>query len=437
MVINHTSGRIVLTPQFGFVACFIPQAVFALFYVQKWDLNLSFQTMFVLISGCTWFLIVSVLVYKLPRIKIKTAKRSKSGETSDSQGIFVERWKFVALLTFQLIVLGMLMRYILNLPGGSFSEKLYYRDYASKRVEGGLSGADMSTLLSVTRSFSYYSGFLTSYLIIHGFVYKNKKNRLLMSLCYMMSILSSLLLGQRFGVYSLIVAALVQWYFIRGRAYGWKKILSAKTLVKILIMVFLGIFAFVQLGSFIGKGGNISSSDYIALYLSAQLKNLDIYIRNGNFGSGVENWQTLYGWVNFFADVFGISSWKHFYDQPFYYYNGYALGNVATVFYWFLHDGGYFGVFVFTSIMAVISQMLFRHASANSRNDTIDMSVVIYSYLFYGIVFSFYSNRFFAALNPDFFKFLLSLYVLKWYFLQIRVRVKSHKKMITGETRNA
>ena len=438
LLANRTSGRVVLTPQFGFIACFIPQAIYALFYVKKWDLELSFNTMVVLIGGCSWFLAVSLLISSFFRRTHPNTYRSLFTSSSDNKEIRIERWKIIALLLFQIVVIALMLRYILSLPGGSFAEKLFFRDYTSKRVEGGLSGAgyDLPSYLSVSRAFSYYAGFVTSYLTIHGFVHKYKANRTFLIISYIMSVLSSLLLGQRFGVYSLVIATLVQWYFIRGKKSLWKKVLSPKLIGRVLIIMFLFILVFVQLGNFIGKGTRTTGSDYIAVYLSAQLKNLDLYVRNGIFGSGVDNWQTLYSWVNFFADTFGISAWKHFYDQPFYYINGYSLGNVSTVFYWFLHDGGYLGVFIFITLMAVISQAVYWRAIGSKKKYSIDLSLVIYSYLYYGIVFSFYSNRFFSALSPDFFKFLLSLYALRWYLTKLKLKVKGASKVSARGVQN-
>lgn len=424
LIANYTSGTILLTPQFGFIACFIPQAIYALFYVDKWDLQLSFNTFVVLILGCGSFLLVSIFMERLPGGKTKTRFGIDSVEANSNRQITIERWKIIALLLFQIVVVALMLRYIISLPGGSFAEKLLFRDYTSKRVEGGLSeaGLDLPSYLSVARAFSYYSGFITSYLLLHGIIYKYKANRGLLLVCFIMSILSSLLLGQRFGVYSLAVATLVQWYFIRGKKNNWGKVFSPKILGRVLVIMFMAMFLFVQLGNFIGKGTRTTGSDYIATYLAAQLKNLDTYVRAGNFGCGIENWQTLYAWVNWIADRFGISSWKHFYDQPFYRINGYSLGNVSTVFYWFLHDGSYIGVIIFSSLMAFISHLVFRRAAKDRKKNKIDLSLVVYSYLFYGIVFSFYSNRFYSALSPDFWKFLLSLYILRWYFTKVRIR---------------
>lgn len=443
LVANYTSERIVLSPQFGFIACFIPQAIYALFYVNKWDLSLSFSTMAVLVGGCTWFLIVSLAMSSLLRKTHSSSyvyypTNSSVNDNSYDVEIRIEKWKVIVLLLFQLVVVALMLRYIISLPGGSFAEKLFFRDYTSKRTEGGLSSAgyDLPSYLSIARAFSYYAGFVTSYLTLHGFVYKYKANRTFLITSYILSVMSSLLLGHRFGVYSLIVATLAQWYFIRGKKTSWRKVLSPKIIGRFIVILFLFMFAFVHLGNFIGKGTRTTGSDYIALYLSAQLKNLDIYVRNGTFGSGIDNWQTLYGWVNFFANTFGISSWEHFYDQPFYYHNGFALGNVSTIFYWFLHDGGYLGVFIFTTLMAIISQGVFWKAIGNRRKYSIDLSVVVYSYLFYGIVFSFYSNRFFSALNPDFLKLLLSIYALRWYFSKIKIKTRRNVKITAGGGRS-
>ena len=48
-----------MTPQFAFVVGFFVQAVFAIKYVEVWDLNLSSATMWVLGGGSILFVVVS------------------------------------------------------------------------------------------------------------------------------------------------------------------------------------------------------------------------------------------------------------------------------------------------------------------------------------------------------------------------------------------
>ena len=56
------SHRVLLTPQFGLIACFIPQAIYALFYVKAWDLDFSFETICVLFGGTAFFAFISILL---------------------------------------------------------------------------------------------------------------------------------------------------------------------------------------------------------------------------------------------------------------------------------------------------------------------------------------------------------------------------------------
>ena len=86
--------------------------------------------------------------------------------------------------------------------------------------------------------------------------------------------------------------------------------------------------------------------------------------------------------------------------------------------------------------MAVISQAVYWRAIGSKKKYSIDLSLVIYSYLYYGIVFSFYSNRFFSALSPDFFKFLLSLYALRWYLTKLKLKVKGASKVSARGVQN-
>ena len=63
----------------------------------------------------------------------------------------------------------------------------------------------------------------------------------------------------------------------------------------------------------------------LAIYLSGEIKNLDIFIRNGKFGADISKVQTLLGGVNFIGQTFHIDSIVHTSDIPFHYINGYSL----------------------------------------------------------------------------------------------------------------
>lgn len=51
-----TYKKTVIAPELIFASCFMPQIVYAVFYVEKWDLVLSSETVAVYIVGIFFFL---------------------------------------------------------------------------------------------------------------------------------------------------------------------------------------------------------------------------------------------------------------------------------------------------------------------------------------------------------------------------------------------
>ena len=73
--------------------------------------------------------------------------------------------------------------------------------------------------------------------------------------------------------------------------------------------------------------------------------------------------------------------------------NGKRVGNVATVFYDFYHDGGIWGVIILTAIMATISQLLYKRIKRQKYRNRM-FSTIVYSYVYWLVVRSLFANSF-------------------------------------------
>lgn len=416
------SKRVLLTPQFGFIGCFIPQAVYAIFYVKAWDLDFSSNTILVLFGGTLLFLVVSIMLQGFNSSSRKASRSSKQIAEIVKKKININRWKLIVLVVFQITVIVLYASYIMqNVSGLTLIEKISVLNSTNKF--GGVEATiKFPLILNLMYSFSTSSAYLLVYILLHGIIFKYKQHRMLLISSIMLSVLTYMLRGDRFPTIALLVATLVQAYFIFGRARNWENVLNYKFILRCILLAVVAISVFPIFGEFLGRNNNLSLGNYMAVYLSAQLKNLDIYIRRGTFGCDISNWQTLYSLINFIGRRFGISQWIYDFDQPFISLNGYNLGNVYTAFYWYLHDGGYVGVIIFIILFAVTSYFFFQRAAFGRQKQEINLNVILYSYLYYGIVFSFFSNRYFSALvSFDLVKMVLSWVLLRCFFTRIKL----------------
>ena len=217
---------------------------------------------------------------------------------------------------------------------------------------------------------------------------------------------------------------------------NWKKNISTKTYIKISIIAIVLIMTFQVSLEWIGRSSTETNlNDYIAKYLSAELKNLDIKISEGNMGfKKITEWSTLNAAFSKILSLFGISNARHYADASTYIeYHGIDLGNVYTIYYPFIIDLSYFGLFFFEGIMSFVCQLSFCKATHN-KFDThcLDLSKLIYAYILTMLFFSFFSNWFFNNVFSSGFIWCIITWLLFRYFLEtskIKIGFKIHKRI--------
>ena len=240
-------------------------------------------------------------------------------------------------------------------------------------------------------------------------------------------IINDSIFGARTGIAILGIATVVQYYFIRGKKVGWKQAISFKVLLKIIIAGFIFIGTFQTVAELMGRtlASNYTFMDYIAGYLSAELRNLNTFIQTGNFGATIESNQTLNGIIPLLAKIFGHPEWIHKLDLPFIIENGYNYGNVYTIFYAFIYDMGYIGVIVYIPLMAIFCSVLYKRVLKENIGGKISVNLIAYSYVYFTILFSFFSDKFYETiLNTKFIWTFASWVVLSWF---LTIKIKNRK----------
>ncbi len=422
-----TTKEVIISPQFGFTACFIPGIVYAFFYVNRWNLDLSFQTMKVIILGVTVFIITSVIAgrffrrfkFRLGNIRFHEKKYIKDECLSDS----IPAWKINTILILELLSLVMILIFLMRNFGSNIPAAIY-----SFRVRNrNITSSDYVTLpgfVRLLRRIALAAGMVIIYLFFNGIVYKSKKNRIAEIICIFLAFVNGLILGGRGEGIQLITTGLII-YFLMQRGVKGGISLRVSDTVKIFTLAIIIIASFAEIGSLLGRQMDfLNFSDYIAVYLSAELKNLDLFIRQGVFGTSFQKSQTMINVVNALGSLLGQPDWIHNLDNPYHYIGNIALGNVSTTFYAFMYDGGYIGVVGYTALFAAISQIIFQYSLKAQTKQKISLSVIIYSYVWYTIVFSFFSDKFYEIIFNTAFLWTLFSWILLLAFFNTRVSIK-------------
>ena len=412
IIITIFSRKAVISPQFGFTVCFLPGIIYSLAYIDKWDLRLSNATVGIFLTGTIVFVMISFLSEKFFSRILKRKRRHIKANIFRREKITVN--KIVVIIIFQFITLLLTIYFLKRNYGSNLSLAM-----AAFRRYSGISDdyVALPGIIKMFRRISLSAGFISIYIFVRGIVYKNKDNRKMTLISIAAALLNGLVLGARGDAIQLVCAGVIQFFLMHSIRNGNRKI-QIKSLLKVFSLVAIIILTFAEVGELMGRNMSfLKFGDYISVYLSAEIKNLDTFVRAGKFGAPFSDFQTNASISHLIAVITGNPSFEHKLTNPYRFVNGYSLGNVSTTFYGFLYDGGVFGVVIFTAIMAIICQYSFCVAIKSKPDQKIEMGIVIYSYIWYTIIFSFFSDKFYEMIfNTAFIWFVVGCYLVKILF---------------------
>lgn len=405
-----------MTPQFAFVVGFFVQAVFAIKYVEVWDLNLSSATMWVLGGGSILFVVVSFSTQWTRRFTVVINKKRENLGQNNSSALIKNRneskinsLKLFLFAAFQMVTIMLIIAFLRGLSGESLADAIYVFRYANTFTEDKIA---IPMIVKHMRNFCMASGYIWGYILVYDIIQKSGNNRMLLVVNIVLSGVCGVIFGSRTPLFSLLVAIVTQYLLLREKQTGKKRRLPFKYVMVCILGSIAALISFQNLGNLLGRNSTRSPMDYLAMYLSAEIKNLDTFIKAGRFGADITENQTFAVAINWLCGKIFPSDWSHELNLPFKYINGFSLGNVYTTYYSFLYDAGYVGVVIFVIFMAILSQKIYLKAirSSKVKNDWIDLNVLAYSYMYYTILFSFFSNKFYEEIfSPRF------LYYLVWW----------------------
>lgn len=385
--------NILITPETVFLFGFIAQLAYSLLYVNEWNLELSIDTIMVYIIGSFSFCFFSVIFRNM--LLYKSKKDLFEEKESNSHYIVISKTKLILAAIFQLFAIVMMSRTLIQMTKAKNLASAINL-YALLSKDRGFA---VSQFVGKLNLFSYLSGFVWMYYLIHSIVYKYKNNRILIVLNLVLSFISNMLTGSRGGVIQVIITGLFCYYMLWEEKNNWRKRISTKSFIKIISLAIMVLIFFSASLKWLGRSTSVTSTnDYIGIYLSAEIKNLDIKIRDGCIKyTSIENWKTLNKLFSKVSSIFGWNVEKYYADASTYImYNKKSLGNVYTIYYAFISDLGFFGLVFFGAIMAFVSQFIFAMALKKDKSIyTLNTYKLINAYILTMIFFSFFSNWFF------------------------------------------
>ena len=425
-----------LTPQLLFILSFLPGMVYAVFYVKRWGLDFDNRTLFTLIIGGVNFVLVSMLQqYFLKKTNKLKTRRNNEYKEDKNVIIPVRKMSLEVMIVIQSITVIWILVVLVIRFGTNISASIFYYRYA---YNTGSDYAQLGTMLSNLRYICQNAGYVWVYLFVHGIVFKYKDNRKKIILLLLLSFISEALCGARGNIIFILFAGTLDFYLLYEYKHSWKKHLSMKMIRRIVLIAFILLVSFQGFGNVIGRGSTEKNADSIAKYMSAEYKNLDSYIRNGETAKDISDVLTLR------KPLVQISKYisTEMVDENYYQYggglgfqsvDGFNLGNVYSAYYSYYHDGKFLGVIIFTGIMAMTLQILFWKALGDIQrwsSQKITISIILFSLGCTACVFSFFAERFFdyiydlALLKRVIIFYIVSSYTVNGFKNKIVIKKK-------------
>lgn len=396
------SPGVLITFSFLFSSCW------ALAYTKAWSLEPSVQTILVIILGVFEFVVVTFVISQV-----------MDNSIIKNKGLYwvdVSKLKLVLVLLIEILITLIAISSIKRVTGVSnISDAIYVYRRTSLFSTHGFA---LPKMVYIGHYFCNAAGYFFGYILIKKLILLKKMDWLCIAVV-VVSGYESTLYGSRTGLFMLLFGLVAYWYLLK-RIYVGRQ-LKIKT--KYYIMGAFGLTAFLatfkQLAILLGREVSASAFDYLAIYLGAEIKNLDIFISQNRFPitTDIAHSQTFIFLSSFLAKLFGKPFVSYKLDLPFQSVNGFNLGNVYTMFYQFLYDMGYAGVFIFTLLMAVIVQIIYSKAKAFRDNGKVSYSILLYGYIVNTFVLAFFSDKFYELVaNSSFFYIVLFWVALNTLF---------------------
>lgn len=427
IVAYYVNRKALSCPAILYISPFLIMTIVAIGMRKLWDFHIDDVTVWVITIGLLSFYLGTFFSNK---VRIKIRRGIKKIQINPIDGFDI--WKGILLLIINIVTvmwkLKLIRSFSVNHGGGStFSAALGYYNYI-KKIETGIT-ITFPKILDYMLQLIDAVGFIWACLFAHVIVYGNRRKGVkeIVVLNFFLSIIGGLSSGGRGAAIKYLIAFIIAFVFLYNQKTGWKNRIPVKYMLGIFALGVITCILFLYVATFIGRNEIVNVQRYITNYIGAQLYNLNYHITSNIPKSEIFGQETFYYLNKTIAHWVGNEEWSNYaLDLPSVYSRYGSLGNVCTTFYAYLHDFGYIGIVVLPFISGWISQTIYRKAKidACTTEQTFCLSLVVYSYVAYMLVFSFFSNKFYELfVSISMLKMLFWTLVVSYFLFGIKIKV--------------
>ncbi|RXT26882.1 hypothetical protein BVJ53_05895 [Lacticaseibacillus chiayiensis] len=420
------NNRELMSPAVLYSGSFAFSGLWALAYAGKWFLDPSSLTTLVLVGGGLEFVFVSWFIHLFfstvrsqQLVNAQNKKNALDNKKADVESNTIvpwniATWKTVLIVVVLLIGIVYTIYEIKKVAGDmSLGDAIYY-----VRVQTifTVNGNTLPRSVSIIRNFSLSCGFFFGYLLARERVYFHTLSPANIVIV-LLAIVTTLLMGDRTEMIVVLIAVFCYYYCLSRTRKNWSRPKNKKFIAGVITVGIVVLLVFPEIAKLLGRENDAgaNSLDYLSVYIGAEIKNLDTFLRTTTIPVSGSVWgsQTFVNILPWFAKIFNFTLPPEGLILPFQTVNGVYLGNVYTTYYAYLYDFGLWGVFTLVPVMAGVSQLFFERILATKNPNHVPYSILIYSNIVSALVLSFFSNKFFEQIVGRSFV----LVILFWVFL--------------------
>lgn len=334
---------------------------FYLINYEKWGVDISLNTIYIIVLSILIFLIIEVFTMNIIGHKsLKSKWDLKYIRVSADKNIIVFLINIVSIVS-----LGYFISSVTGISIFNISDML--SRYKEMVLEDGL---DFNFIVNIFVKTTYAFSYIYLYIFINNIVKeKSIKREIKNMLPIFAGIILTLLLSNRLTLISYLIFFLVALSLIKNRYYGNQYKPKIKNYLTMLLAIIVFFYIFYLLTDFIGRDNSFAFVDYISIYAGSSIPNLDSYFGSANTSiTYIYPFQEILpGLINSLSNL-GLLSERVTKTLEFRIIGNNLISNVYTGLRRMYSSGGILGIIIFQSVFSLIISTFYYKIKKNSYN---------------------------------------------------------------------
>lgn len=413
-------------------ACYVLALIFAVIEMDNWDIYISDNTFFIILTGLVIYMVISMMFRKT---LFTIGKRNQEIYTLSNDEINIVDIQPFVMGGVDALSLLIALKYFLDirnstssLSGISSMSAMIYQ-YRVGSVNGTLDKG-ISAFAAHGFQILFALTFICIYLIAINAVEKRKKSiiwylmRILPIVCFLFC---SLISGSRNPLLQVVLGSAVTVYIFMRAKNNHERKFKLKSAFKFIIIGCIVLVIFVQLKDLLGRTTQYNFLEYIAEYIAAPIKNFDVFISKGlRNDSGLWGRETFVNVWKFIGSLTGNVELTNLpMNKEFNFLSGMSLGNVYTSFREYYYDFGMAGIIILTSIHSFIFTSLYvriRRTSLEVFKTVINKKLLIYAFITQALFYFCVDDRLYQAyLSQGNFEAIILMFIFAIWLPRIKL----------------